>query len=184
MPLRDYVTEEVTIEEASEDGKRKGVPNVEPFIERFWKRVEITDGCWYWHGASDSNGYGHISIPLTKNLKQSTHVVWEWAWGPVPPDVFLLHKCDTPSCVRPTHLFLGDAKANMQDCLAKGRHHPGPARPGQDNPNAKLTWNFVSQIRQRYREGIAQTRLASDYGVSPHTIYNIIHNQSWIQETK
>lgn len=31
------------------------------------------------------------------------------------------HTCDNPPCCRGSHLFLGDALANMQDKVAKGR---------------------------------------------------------------
>jgi hypothetical protein len=35
--------------------------------------------------------------------------------------IFVLHRCDTPACVNPDHLFLGTAKDNALDREAKGR---------------------------------------------------------------
>jgi hypothetical protein len=34
-----------------------------PWPERFWERVQKTDGCWFWLGRVDQNGYGNASVP-------------------------------------------------------------------------------------------------------------------------
>ena len=31
--------------------------------ERFWTRVQKTEGCWLWTGQIESNGYGRIAGP-------------------------------------------------------------------------------------------------------------------------
>jgi len=42
--------------------------------------------------------------------------------GEIPKNLDVCHHCDNPKCVRPSHLFIGTRKDNMQDCIKKGRH--------------------------------------------------------------
>lgn len=52
---------------------------------------------------------------------QAHRLVWELTFGPIPPGICVLHRCDTPRCVRPEHLFLGTLSDNAQDMHNKGR---------------------------------------------------------------
>ena len=74
--------------------------------------------CWEWRGLRDKHGYGR------KGPYKTTHrLAWEWANGPVPAGMCVLHRCDNPPCCNPDHLFLGTQADNLADMVAKGRHH-------------------------------------------------------------
>src|SRR5258708_26780104 len=90
-----------------------------PFEERFWAKVCKTDSCWLWTGATRTGGYG--AVGRNRKVVQAHRVAWEMAHGPIMDDLYVLHRCDTPSCVNPEHLFLGTAKDNMDDFVAKRR---------------------------------------------------------------
>lgn len=41
--------------------------------------------------------------------------------GKRPRGALLLHRCDRPFCIEPSHLFYGSQRDNMRDCVLKGR---------------------------------------------------------------
>lgn len=102
-----------------------------PIEERFWPKVAKRGPkeCWLWTGAEHGHGYGGISI-LGQSIP-AHRVSWALAHGPVPPGKWVLHRCDTPRCVNPAHLFLGDHQGNMNDMATKGRGRLGVLTPAE-----------------------------------------------------
>lgn len=88
--------------------------------ERFWAKVNKTDGCWLWTGCIWPGGYGRFSVGRRKRYR-AHRIAWVLTHGSIPDELDALHKCDTPLCVRPDHLFLGTHDDNMKDCASKGR---------------------------------------------------------------
>lgn len=78
-------------------------------------------GCQIWLGAVTT--FGHGQIRFMGILFYVHRLVWEAEHGSLPPDVDVLHHCDTPACIRLDHLFLGDQQSNMADMVAKKRQH-------------------------------------------------------------
>ena len=76
--------------------------------------------CIEWPKGRHRAGYGEIRIKT--KLYRMHRVAWENAYGPIPEGLSVLHRCDTPSCYNPLHLFVGTHRDNMQDMAAKGRH--------------------------------------------------------------
>ncbi len=79
-----------------------GLPVKLPWVERFWSRVEKSEGCWIWRGATTELGYGHVRIE-NRDYK-AYRVSYELMLGPIPPGLVLDHVCSNPSCVNPAHL--------------------------------------------------------------------------------
>lgn len=107
-------------------GDPLGMKYVRNPIERFHESyMPVTEsGCWLWlnfcyssHNALD--GYGQLRVNGV--LTSSHRFSWEIHNGPIPDGMIICHKCDTPSCVNPDHLFLGTLSDNMQDAMQKGR---------------------------------------------------------------
>jgi hypothetical protein len=138
-------------------------------------------GCWEWPGTRNWYGYGQLQID--GRTLRAHRVSWERHVGPIPPGLFVLHRCDNPPCVRPDHLFLGTQADNMADKMRKGREaHAGPLTPlrGEQVGTSKLTQADVDAIRHRYtgRRG-EQTALGREFGVSHRMIGYIVTGQSW-----
>lgn len=146
--------------------------------ERFWAKVAVRgpDDCWEWRAATDSWGYGHISV--VGKLRKAHRVAYELAVGPIPDGLVVCHTCDNPPCCNPVHLFPGTVADNNADMVAKKRHAHG--LPGEANPRARLTWSDVEAIRALYGRGsLSQQALAERFGVSRSAIGDIVRGQHW-----
>lgn len=159
--------------------KRGGSKPRIPLANRFWAKVNIPsdqNACWGWIAMRDLDGYGMIWPGGAKGpMLKASRVSWEIHFGPIPSGLSVLHTCDNPSCVNPSHLFLGTQKDNRQDATRKGR-----TAKGEENGSAKLTEPQVRDIRARYVEGgITMRTLAKMFGVHPGTIGDILHRQIW-----
>lgn len=104
---------------------RRRAYGTKPIVDRFWAKVakDGKGGCWRWLAGKSPNGYGVLGagIPTPKKVILAHRFSWTLHSGPIPPGLFVCHRCDNPECCNPAHLFLGDQAANMHDCAIKGR---------------------------------------------------------------
>lgn len=147
-------------------------------IARFWAKVAITanrDLCWNWVAGKEYGGYGMFGI---RDIVYRAHrISWILAYGEIPDGLWVLHKCDNPSCVNPNHLFLGTAQDNVDDMLAKGRH---PRGSGEKSTYHKLSQEKADLIRERYATGdISMRKLGDEFSVCAQTIQYIVSNKKW-----
>lgn len=107
--------------------------------------------------------------------------------GQVPQGMCVCHRCDTPACVNPAHLFLGTHAENMADMAAKGRspsrdRHGSHTRPerrprGESHGHAKLTDSQVTEAVRRYYGGETQRAIAKDMGISQPMISDYVNGK-------
>jgi len=88
--------------------------------------------CWEWGSPRNKAGYGVLGLPTKRNVLAHRYSFQHFR-GPITDGLNVLHKCDNPPCVNPSHLFLGTHKDNSHDCVRKGRNSPPPVQRGIDN---------------------------------------------------
>lgn len=146
------------------------------FCQAFWDKVEISEGCWLWIGAKNSDGYGQISFE--GKTEKAHRISWVLHFGTIPDGLQVLHNCDNPPCVRPDHLFLGTQGDNVRDCSEKGRIKTGDRR-GEKNARSKFTASQVEFIRTVAAEGFTRSCIAKYFGVCRQSIDDIVNRENW-----
>lgn len=122
-------------------------------LERFETKYvpDPNSGCWLWFGLLTSKGYGRFG----KNGKRAHRISYMSFVGPIPLGMCVCHRCDQPSCVNPSHLFLGTVADNQRDMQKKGRWKngrlSGPQHGMYGRKHSELT-------RQRMRKAWVRRR--------------------------
>lgn len=136
---------------------------------RFWSKVAFTESCWLWMHTTNKSGHGRVG--LGKKLFQTHRISWNLFNGSIPEGLCVLHKCDVPNCVNPSHLFLGTKLDNAVDRDSKGR-----GLKGNKVHTSKLTPEQVLEIR---KASGSFAEIGRRFGVSPPTISGIIKGKYW-----
>jgi len=129
-------------------------------------------GCWLWEGALDRNGYGVFR--LDGKATGAHRASYRLLVGDVG-QAHVLHSCDNPCCVNPSHLYLGDHKDNMRDMADKAR-----ASRGEKCNFAKLTEDQVLQVKSMLdKSGLSHREIGIKFGVSQSLITLISQGKRW-----
>ena len=134
--------------------------------------------CWEWSGSRQTQG-GKKWHGQWRNKAGQIELAHRAAWrllrGEIPTGMFVLHRCDNPACVNPSHLFMGSQSDNARDMWSKRRANPGTSI-GEDHGMSKLTKTDVLAIRASTSSGVD---LARQYGITPSTVVDIRKRRTW-----
>jgi len=142
-------------------------------IERFWRSVEKSDGCWNWKGRKNPKGYGWFICSNGKNKKASYRahrISYTLVKGPILPGEFILHSCDNKACCNPDHLRVGTNVDNIRDRLERNRICG----------TAKINMEIANEIRKRVFKGESKGSLSREFGISTRNIRSICKFEIWV----
>jgi hypothetical protein len=146
--------------------------------ERFYKKYSIRqNGCWIWTAGTRLNSK-KVAYPRhwTDDKKSigAHRFSFELFKGKIPIGMYVCHKCDTPLCVNPDHLFIGTHNDNMSDMVRKKRSFTG--RGERKKGRAKLNNQQANKIREM---NLPQSKIAELFKVSQSTIGRIKRGESY-----
>lgn len=148
-------------------------------VERFWQQVDRSGPCWEWSGPRMKGKWAYGRFYFEHEQLLAHRFSYELLVEPILDGLFILHSCDNPPCVNPSHLRTGTHEENMADMMAKGRWSP-PCIKGSAHGNAVLTESEVRSIRDRYAKGgVTQQALGDEFGVRQTLISQIVLRQAW-----
>lgn len=144
-------------------------------VTLFWLKVlrRGINQCWPWVGATDNKGYGH----LTRNGKthKASRMAWRLTRGEIPKGFEVCHKCKTPSCCNPKHLFLGTHRKNMDWAVEHLE-----MKQGESHRSAKLTASKVKEMRKLYAGGtLSYKEIGKIFGVTMMPAWAAINRKTW-----
>lgn len=127
-------------------------------------------GCWIWIGGRNGGGYG---VTRFNGKVWTVHRLAMHLRGEEIEKKAVCHKCDTPTCVNPDHLFVGTWGDNNKDREKKGR---GRQPSGSAHGMAKISEPVAAAI---FTDKISGVEAAKKYNVSVHTVHLIRKKKQW-----
>jgi transcriptional regulator with XRE-family HTH domain len=125
--------------------------------ERFYAKTKRADnGCLLWTGSWGGElRYGKFR--LNGKMVKAHRAVWFIEYGELlTSEQWILHSCDTPSCVEITHLRVGNHAENVADAVARGRLRGSP----------RFTDAQIDDMRLMIARGDSDQEIADRFGCS------------------
>ncbi len=143
---------------------------------RFLRRLVADGNCLVFSGTKNARGYGIVDIMVQG--KRHPTLAHRLAWviandRDILAGSIICHRCNNPSCCKPSHLYSGSHKTNARDMVQAGRHKaskPWLGVSGEAHPMAKYqdaTRLTAISMRQR---GMQYKKIAHALRVPQATI--------------
>jgi hypothetical protein len=144
-------------------------------IQDFWKKVNIrgAEKCWEWLGTFINLPGGYGRFVYHRKVYLAHRFCYIISYGAIPPNMYVCHHCDNPSCINPNHLFMGTSSDNALDRSFKGRN---PNNSGVLSGKHILTEEQVLEIK---RSSETASFLSKKFNTCLSNVYTIRSGKSW-----
>lgn len=102
--------------------------------------------------------------------------IYEHKNGSIPTGRLVMHSCDNPRCINPSHLVAGTYRDNVIDRHNKGRAN---SAVGTRNFNARFVDSDIPKIIDAVDQGESMASVARRLGVSTAAISAIYNKKTW-----
>jgi hypothetical protein len=150
-------------------------------IARFWANVDrrSANECWPWRGHKLKKA-NRGTFRVGGTTVTAARIALALHQAAPSGGLFACHSCDNAECCNPSHLHWGTAQDNRRECVERGRvHRWNGTRRGQANQQAKLTDEQARTIRTAAGWPQSAWQLASEFGVSIHTVRDVRYGRSF-----
>jgi HNH endonuclease len=180
----------------------KKIELTEKDVARFWSKVDKNgplpdqtkefyqglDRCWVWLAGKSPDGYGKFVWGGGQLAHRASYYLF---FSEPHGRLLVLHRCDNPACVNPSHLFLGTGKDNADDRDYKKRRvapsgashrlyrRPDLCKQGEKSWLAVLKDSDIYEIRRLGSEGLSFTEIGASFGISRVHAGRIINRECW-----
>lgn len=120
----------------------------------------------------DKDGYAKVKH---QGIQKGLHrLMYSWCVGDIPEGMVVAHKCNNPSCVNPSHLYVCSHEQNSSDAARDGLYKSGNEN-GNWNPKLEEARKNAQQILTMYEvNGFTQRYIGHYFGISQSRVSQIL----------
>lgn len=147
-------------------------------VTRFWSlvdRCQDRNACWEWQGHKVASRGGYGRFKFKGGTWRAHRLAYVIGRGTELGDKMVLHRCNNPACVRPSHLYLGTGTDNARDRILSGTQY-------RNEKAAKTGPDKALRIVELHDEGMTQSEIMAEVDATRHHVYDVLAGRtySWL----
>lgn len=141
--------------------------------------AHVDTKCLIWQGSKEPTAFPYGVIAIERKTYRVHRLLYKLTYGEIPRNLYVLHRCDVPSCCNIDHLFTGTSKDNTADMLTKGRSPRIGLRVGEKNPNSSIDKRLAILILAQYANGERICDIATEHNITKKIVQDLVLGNTW-----